>query len=221
MPELNLREQSLVNSLQDRLKDADALQVDAALKELEASDEYQNPSNPDHHAYLNMVPIALARRMTLAGDNPHAIGNDADSSMADNQRYTHELYEEEKPLTFEGEDKAFETRRANIQQHLEDLKLGKIKGVDEENLPHFIEGTQKQIIQMDVEQGAAVKARDTELARMDDQQTVWDKERVERAAQMKKDFMAMRMKDVLPDDQEARQAQADQEWQRLSADYGF
>lgn len=218
---MSQREQSLLDSLAVQLQDSDAFTTDAILNEIEAAGAYQTPSHPDHVSYLKMRPMALARQMTLSGEDPQASGNDADSSMLDNQRYTHELYEEEKPLTFDDEDNEFETKRANIQKHLESLQKGEVAGVTEDDLPIFIETTQKQIIDMDVEQDMRVKGRESELDRMDKQENSWADERAAQVAEMKKDFMAIRMKNVLKDDKAAHQKLANEEWSRMASDYGF
>ncbi len=71
---LTQREQGLLDSLQKRLENSDALEVEGTLKELESSEEFKNPAHPDHNAFINMMPLAVARQMTLSGQDPHQIG---------------------------------------------------------------------------------------------------------------------------------------------------
>jgi len=221
MPELNFREQSLVNSLQDRLKDADALTVDTTLKELEGSIEYQNPSNPDHHAYLNMVPVALAKKMELEGDDPNRSTRGLEGAL-DHQRFTHDPHPQESDeLDFSDDDKRYDRERTNAQNYLNQLQNNEVPNIPEGDRDLHIQAAQKTILDIDADHARSVKTRESELSRMDDQQNEWDKESAERAAQMKKDFMAIKMKDVLPDEKEARQAQADAQWLRLSTEYGY
>jgi len=220
MPELNFREQSLVNSLEDRLKDADAFTVDAALSEIENSEAYKNPSHLDHHAFLNMIPVAMGRQMTLSGDDPHR-GTRGIEGALDAQNFTHDPYPQEAEPDDSIDEQGYNRERTNAQNYLNRLQNGEMPNVSEDEIDIHIKAAQQTIIDIDMSHNNDIQARDTELARRDEQENSWADEQVTRAAEMKKDFMAVRMKNVLPDDKAAYQKLANEEWDRMASDYGF
>jgi len=221
MPDLNPRQASLVAAFQSRLETADAFTADNMLNEVEAANEYLDPSHNDHQAYISMVPLALGHRLKLSGHDPEMIGTGPDSSMLDNQRFSFDPYPKEPEADFSDEDNDYERSRDNAQKYLTQLQNGEVDGLHDEDMKTHIKAAQQTLIDIDTRYASVTQSRDTELERFDKQLDGWESEKSERAAQMKKDFMAVRMKNVLPDNREEYQALADTEWQRLSADYGF
>lgn len=221
MPELSPRHQSIITALSGRLKDADALEADGILKEIEASAEYNDPSHQDHVAYLNAVPLALGRSMELQGIDPIESGNDSQSSMLDNQRTTFNPYPEMPKLDFSKEEADYQRTRKRTQDYLTDLQQGNVKGIEPDEIEVHIEETQKLLLLLDKEYAQDTNRRDKELSRIDAAEDAWSQEQAERRAEMKHDFMATRLKGVLKDNLPKEKELAEEQWARLQADYNF
>ncbi len=217
MRQFNQREQSLIDALNSRLVEADTLQAKGILKEIEASDEYTSPGHPDHFAYLHMVPLVLGKQMTLAGLDPLASGTDPDSSMLDNQRFTHDVFPEEKELDFSEDNREYESKRSNAVNYLNQVRDDK----DLKDREIHIEAAQKQLLEIDQDYAHYVESRDAELKYMEDREIEWAEEEVKRSAQMKEDFMTTRLKGVLKPDIAQVTELAEQEWEKLQSAYGF
>jgi len=222
MTQLNQREQSLIDSLNNRLAEADTLQADQILKELESSEEYKTPSHPDHLAYLHMIPITIGKQMELRGEQPYASGTDADSSMLDNQRFTHDIFPQEPtPLDFSQDEQRYQTQRNNLSQHLTNLQNNNVKHVSPDDKTIHIEATQKEIIKLDLDYKTNTQARNIELDRIDTLESDWEAEKRIKSAEMKKDFMTSRLQSVLKDDEAKVTELAEIEWGNLKLAYGF
>jgi len=220
MSDLNPREQNIIDSYKTRLQDADALETDSILTEIENSPQYNDPSHGDHRAYLNAIPEALSRKLTLQGDDPHR-GTKGLEGALDHQQFTHDPFHQDPEPDDSLDEQGYERERTNAQNYLTQLQKNEVPNIPEGERDLHIEAAQKTIIDIDVNHNNAVQARDTELERRDTQESAWSDEKTARAAEMKADFMAVRLKNVLPDDRPTVQKLADQEWSRLATDYGF
>ncbi len=222
MTQFNPRVQSLIDALHNRLETVDTLQADSILKELEDSEEYKTPSHPDHLAYLHMIPVAIGKQMELRGEQPYASGTDAESSMLHNQRFTHDIYPQEPaPLDFSQDEQHYQTQRDNLSQHLTDLQNNNVNNISPDDKEIHIDATQKEIIKLDLDYTSNTQARDTELDRIDALENDWEEEKCIKSAEMKKDFMASRLRGVLKNDKAKVTELAEIEWGNLKQAYGF
>jgi len=216
MHNLTQREQSLLDALNTRLADADALTAQQIIKEIEAASEYNEPGHPDHVAYLHMIPLAIGREMELAGQDPNGKSSQLDMSQ---QRFTHDLNPQEPMPDFSDEDSVYENQRKNTVDYLEKLQAGEVEGVDPEDQKSFITGGKQHLAELDAAHEQTIKNREAEIDRMNKQKDDWDKEKFERSANMKKEFMETRLRDVLKDDRKKITELAEQEWATLQDAY--
>ena len=212
---LTQREQGLLDSLQKRLENSDALEVEGTLKELESSEEFKNPAHPDHNAFINMMPLAVARQMTLSGQDPHQIGTGLESVILD----TPPAFDEKKELDFSKENRRYESKKANAENYLKSVEAD--KSLSSEDKAVYLQGAKQTLEEIETEQANTIKTRETGIARIEAQENKWEAEEAERRAQIKKDFMADRLKNSVPAERAELQKLADQEWSRLQSDYGF
>lgn len=217
---LTPRETNIVEAFQNRLEDANALETDSILTEIENSIQYTDPAHIDHTAFINALPAALSRKLTLQGDDPER-GTAGLNGALDHQRFTFDQYPQEKELDFTADEKIYQKERENLQIYLNKLQKNEIDGIPENEHDIHVKTTQQTIIDLDVHHSESIQLWDTELERRGKQESVWEAEQSARAKEMKSDFMATRMKNTLPDDRKSILILAEQEWSRLVSSYGF
>ncbi len=215
---LNSREQSLLDSMKNRLNETDSLMVDSLLNELESSEQFTNSGHPDHRAFQHMRATAIGKKLKLSGIDPSFSGTDAASSMEENQRF-HQDAIPGNSLDFEADDKIFETKRQNVCNHLKRLQSGEEK-VPASELDIYLQETQKSIIKMDIEHEQTVSIRENELERIEKQELAWESEQDAKYAKARSDFFERQLRGVLPINKAQAEKLAEMQWARLQRDFG-
>ncbi len=122
-------------------------------------------------------------------------------------------------MDFSKENRRYESKKANAENYLKSVEAD--KSLSSEDKAVYLQGAKQTLEEIETEQANTIKTRETGIARIEAQENKWEAEEAERRAQIKKDFMADRLKNSVPAERAELQKLADQEWSRLQSDYGF
>jgi len=122
-------------------------------------------------------------------------------------------------LDFSKENRRYESKKTNAENYLKSVEAD--KSLSREEKAGYLQGAKQTLEEIETKQSDTLKMRETEINKIESQESEWEKVEAERRAQIKKDFMADRLKNAVPAERAELQKLADQEWSRLQSDYGF